>query len=113
MRDEHPYYADADYDAEYLPDNDPMPGGDADGLYDDLIDDGILESLIIIGLAAALVFLVYYRQQHQLAHRRDEDAARAQAGEQPIPQQPQADGGFFPQRDNPEFANWAAGGIGH
>jgi hypothetical protein len=44
-----------------------MPGGDD---YYDEIDDGIVESLIIVGLAAALVFLVYYRQQRQVNHRR-------------------------------------------
>jgi SEL1 protein len=96
-----------------------MPGGDADadGLYDDPLDDGILESLIIIGLAAALVFLIYYRQQHQLAHRRGEEAARArQQGEQAAPeaQQPQPeDRGLFPQPGDPEFQQWVAGGIGH
>jgi SEL1 protein len=70
LRDDHLYYGDNDYDDNYLPETDPMPGGDVDGLYEDAIDDGILESLIIIGLAAALVVLIYYRQQHQLAHRR-------------------------------------------
>jgi SEL1 protein len=96
-----------------------MPGGDADadGLYDDPLDDGILESLIIIGLAAALVFLIYYRQQQQLAHRRGEEAARAQQqGQQAAPaaQQPQPeDRGLFPQPGDPEFQQWVAGGIGH
>lgn len=42
---------------------DPMPGGDDN--FDDL-DDGLLESLIIVGLAATLAFLVYYRNQRQL-----------------------------------------------
>jgi SEL1 protein len=93
-----------------------MPGRDADGLYEDIIDDGILESFIIVGLAAALVFLMYYRQQRQLAHRRNEDAAREQRGEQPLPegQQPQQeDRGLFPQPGDPEFRQWVAGGIGH
>lgn len=91
-----------------------MPGGDADGLYEDFIDDGLLESFIIIGLAAALVFLIYYRQQHQLAHRNNDNAARNQdeQAQAPLPGQ-QADGGFFPQPGDADFANWAAGGIGH
>ena len=116
LMDEHPYYGDNDYDENYLADNDPMPGGDADALYDDIIDDGILESFIIIGLAAALVFLIYYRQQRQLAHRRGEDAARAQQDGQPAGdgQQPhQQDRGMFPQPGDPEFGQWVAGGIGH
>lgn len=112
LQDDHPYYADADYDDNYLPENDPMPGGDADGLYDDPLDDGILESFIIIGLAAALVFLIYYRQQHQLAHRRDE-AARGQQGDQPAQDQAQEDRGLFPQPGDPEFGQWVAGGVGH
>ncbi|RDW87720.1 hypothetical protein BP5796_03414 [Coleophoma crateriformis] len=111
LQDDHPYYADSH---DYLPDTDPMPGGDADGLYEDFIDDGLLESFIIIGLAAALVFLIYYRQQHQLAHRNNEDAAQNQDQQvqAPLPGQ-QADGGFFPRPGDPDFANWAAGGIGH
>ncbi|RFU26642.1 hypothetical protein B7463_g9708, partial [Scytalidium lignicola] len=105
LQDDYAYYGDGNYDESYLPDNDPMPGGDADGLYEDIIDDGVLESFIIIGLAAALVFLVYYRQQRQAMHRREE--ARAQGaqgmdGQQPIPQ----DRGFFPQPGDPEFNQW-------
>jgi SEL1 protein len=117
LQDDHPYYADADYEDNYLPANDPMPGGDADGMYDDIIDDGILESFIIIGLAAALVFLIYYRQQHQLAHRQNEEAARAQQGGQPAPEgqqeQAQEGRGLFPQPGDPEFGQWVAGGVGH
>ena len=91
-----------------------MPGGD-DEIYDDLVDDGILESFIIITLAAALVWLIYYRQQRQLAHRRQEEVARAQqAGQpEPVPQEQQPDGGFFPQPGDPGFPGWVAGGIGH
>ncbi|KAL3423511.1 ubiquitin-protein ligase sel1 [Phlyctema vagabunda] len=112
IRDDQPYYVDSDYDSDYVPD-DPMPGGDADGLYEDILDDGFLESLIIIGLAAALCFLIYYRQQHQLAHRREnQNDAAEQPADQPLPGQ-QPDGGFFPQPGDPNFAGWAAGGIGH
>jgi len=94
-----------------------MPGGDADGLYEDLIDDGLLESFIIIGLAAALVFLIYYRQQRQLAHRRGEEAANnAPQGNQPVADvQPaqQEDRGLFPQPGDPDYGQWVAGGFGH
>lgn len=86
------------------------------------IDDGVMESLVIVGLAAALAFLVYYRQQRQQAHQRqEEEARRRQQGDQggqvvggggaPAPQQP--DRGMFPRPGDPEFANWVAGGIGH
>lgn len=89
-----------------------MPGGDADGMYDDIIDDGILESLIIIMLAGALVFLIYWRQQHQLRHRGEQQAAEAQQGQQ-NQQHQQQDRGLFPQPGDPDFNAWVAGGIGH
>jgi len=96
-----------------------MPGGDSDGMYDDIIDDGIIESLVLIGLGAALVFLIYYRQARQLAHRQNEQAAAAQQGaQQPGQEQQQQQpeqnlGGFFPQPGDPAFGQWMAGGVGH
>lgn len=105
------YYGDADYDDNYLPENDPMPGGDADGMYEDIIDDGILESIAIIVLAAALIGLIYYRQQRQQAHRQGQEA---QNGAVPEGQPQQgAGGGLFPQPGDPEFGQWVAGGVGH
>lgn len=71
---------------------------------------------MIIGLAAALAFLVYYRQARQVeARRRQQEeqgqgAAVAADGNQ---QQQQQDRGLFPDPNNPEFANWIAGGVGH
>jgi SEL1 protein len=93
-----------------------MPG--EEDMYDDIIDDGILESFIIISLVAALLWLLYYRQQRQQqAHRRQEELARAQQAGQPAPvpqQQPQeADRGLFPPPGDPAFPEWVAGGIGH
>lgn len=104
LSDDHPYYADDD--ESYLPEHNEMPGGDADGMYDDIIDDGILESLIILTLAGTLVFLIYYRQQRQLAaHARNGPDGGGQQGEQ-IPQgQPPQPG----DRDQ-EFAPWVAEG---
>jgi SEL1 protein len=99
-----------------------------DGMTDgddlDLDDDGLVESVMILGLAAALVFLLMYRQQRQQAARRQEEARRqpqqpqqggvqgaAAAGNQ---QQPQAqERGFFPQPGDPNFGQWGAGGVGH
>jgi SEL1 protein len=118
--------------------DDAMPGGD-ESYYDD-VDDALLETLIIVGIAATLAFLVYYRQQRQLQQRRAAEggvgieananaaavaAAPGQvAGPQPTgaPQRnqqqregrPQAnERGFFPQPGDPDFAAWAAGGVGH
>jgi SEL1 protein len=104
--------------------SDPMPGGDDN--YDDF-DDGLLESLIIIGLAATLAFLVYYRQQRQLQNRRAAQAAQAanapvpaaaaqlaaEAGARPAGPPAEAERGFFPNPGDPDWNQWVAGGVGH
>lgn len=124
LEDQHPYYHSTDED-EF---SGPLP---ADEFYDD-IDESIVESLIIIALAGALAFLVYYRNQRQTNHRRDverEEHQRQQqqppppppqveAGDQPRRRQlglegQQADGGFFPPPGDPGYAQWVAGGAGH
>lgn len=81
---------------------DAMTGSDGQPRGDELDEDGVIDSLIILGLAAIIVFLVYYRQQRQQqAHRQaDENAARP-AGAAP------------PQPGDPQFAQWGAGGVGH
>ena len=122
LEDPHPYYGDGgddEYADSALPDG--MPGGD-DDYYDD-IDESLVESFIIIGLAATLAFLVYYRNQRQAGHRRaaEQQEQQAQAGgvavaDQPQPQvvpAQQADGGFFPPPDDPNYGVWVAGGVGH
>ncbi|RYP76585.1 hypothetical protein DL771_001654 [Monosporascus sp. 5C6A] len=134
------YYEDEDgaYD-EYYGD-DGITGSDGQPLGEDFGDEGVLESLVILGLAAAIAFLMYYRAQRQQAHRQaQEDAARQQQQQQQqnagaaaaVPptnqnqnnlnnqnrnQQAQqaprgGGGGFFPQGPGaPDFAQWAAPG---
>ncbi|KAI1003228.1 hypothetical protein K3495_g4975 [Podosphaera aphanis] len=111
LRKEDKSYSDRDYEDAFLSDNNPMPGGDTDGLYDDIIEDGFLESLIIVGLCAALVFLIWYRQHRRHAHQGnpEERAAEGQNRGAAAPQ----DRGLFPNRGDPEFAQWVAGGVGH
>lgn len=96
-----------------------MPGDALD------FDDGIMESIVILGLAGALAFLVMYRQHRQQAARRREEEERRQqqqqvgqpgggaamGNQQPPP--PQEQRGFFPQLGDPNFGQWAAGGVGH
>ncbi|OCK77349.1 HCP-like protein [Lepidopterella palustris CBS 459.81] len=95
-----------------------IPGRD-DDYYAEEIDYDILESLIILSLTAALAFLVYYRaqRQRQAEERRRQEQAQAvgqvQAEGQQQQQQQQGDRGVFPQQNDPEFLNWAAGGVGH
>ena len=100
---------------------DGLPG---DEIYDE-IDEGILESLVILGLAGLLAWLVWYRQQ-RLERRRREADERARGGgviadqagvvgegRPPAVPGQQADGGFFPPPGDPNFNNWVAGGVGH
>lgn len=88
-----------------------------DGYYDDLefdIDDGMLEGLLIVGLAATLFVLVYIRQQQQ-RNRQNQNAANGQAdgnGNANVNANAN-DRGFFPRPDDPEFGQWVAGGVGH
>ncbi|EEP82235.1 conserved hypothetical protein [Uncinocarpus reesii 1704] len=113
---------------------DTADAGDASsGYYDDLdldIEDGMLESLIIIGLAATLVVLLHFRQQRAMRrannvapeHNNNRDgsqtAGQAAAGgvaaeDQRQRQQGGEDRGFFPAPDDPEYPAWVAGAIGH
>lgn len=89
-----------------------MPG--ADSPLPEELEEGLTETFIILGLAAALAFLVYYRQQRQQAHR-EENAVRAQAGAPGQAGGPVVPGdrGAFPPVNQPEFRQWVAGGIGH
>jgi SEL1 protein len=92
-----------------------MPGGDD---YYDEIDDGVLESLLIVSLTAVLAFLVYYRQQRQVQQRNQQQQQQRppdvnQQYGQGQNQEHDEDRGLFPRADDPEFINWAAGGIGH
>ncbi|KAI9752229.1 MAG: hypothetical protein M4579_005705 [Chaenotheca gracillima] len=114
LEDDQLYYDDMDDEDTTDPIRDSLPGDD--GFYDE-IEEGILESFIIIGLAAALAFLVYYRQQRQFNHRRDaqnnQQAGAGGAQQAPAQGQPQQgeDRGFFPQPGDPEFGQWVAGGT--
>lgn len=95
----------------------PMPGGDAYWEGDEY-DDGILETLLIGGLIAALGWLIYYRQRQQRAaeqRRRHGQQALDQGEPAQQPQQPgeQPNGGFFPQPGDPAWNDWVAGGIGN
>ncbi|KAJ5204763.1 uncharacterized protein N7498_005642 [Penicillium cinerascens] len=88
-----------------------------DGYYDDLdfdIDEGMLEGLLIVGLAATLLVLVYIRQQQQ-RNRQNENAANAgnANGNGNANANNANNRGFFPQPGDPEFGQWVAGGVGH
>ncbi|KND91269.1 Protein sel-1 [Tolypocladium ophioglossoides CBS 100239] len=66
-------------------------------------DDGVLESILIIGITMALVCLLWWRQRMQQVHAQEEDRRR----NQPV---------RLPQGNQGDHANafreWAAGGIG-
>lgn len=113
--DSDPNYHSAEDDDFVDQQADTMPGGDD---FYDIIDESIVESLIIIGLAATLAFLVYYRQQRQTNHQRQQVAAQQAQGQggvlgvAPVEGQ-QPNGGFFPPEGDPGFGQWVAGGVGH
>jgi SEL1 protein len=92
-----------------------------DGYYDDMdldIDDSVLEGLLIVGLAATLLVLVYIRQQQQ-RNRQNANAANqggnanGNANANANANANNNDRGFFPQPGDPEFGQWVAGGVGH
>ncbi|KAJ5627639.1 hypothetical protein N7490_009867 [Penicillium lividum] len=96
---------------------------DHDDGYADLefdIDDGMLEGLLIVGLAATLLVLVYIRQQQQ-RNRQNQNAANQANGNANANANANVNGngnagndrGFFPQPGDPEFGQWVAGGVGH
>lgn len=87
----------------------------ADDIYDDTIgngeafdeDDGVLESILIIGITMSLVFLLWWRQRMQQAHAQAEDRRRREQG---LPPRPPAEN---PQNGAADgFPGWAAGGMG-
>ncbi len=117
MKDDQAYYGAEEDDADLT---DPVPEhiSGTEDVYGDLIDDGILESLLIVGLAAFLAGLVYMHQQRQLNRARQAQNGQGQAGnndnnqaEQPPPAPP--DRGLFPQPGDPDFGQWVAGGVAH
>ncbi|KAF7718183.1 Uncharacterized protein PECH_005644 [Penicillium ucsense] len=96
----------------------PVQSDQGDGYYDDLdldIDDAVLEGLLIVGLAATLLVLVYIRQQQQRNRENANaanQAANANGGGNEM-ENNNNDRGLFPQPGDPEFAQWVAGGVGH
>jgi len=103
-----------------------MPGGDADEHFyegDEWadIDDGLVESLIIVTLAGALALLVYARQARQRLTQQEQDRRRREregeadgnGGAQQHAAGQGQNGGFFPDPGDPEFNNWVVGGVGH
>lgn len=86
---------------------DTMPGGD--DFYDDL-DDGIVESLLIVGLAAALALLVMYRRR-----RADDRERRQQQANGQVPvvadNRMEQDPALFAQPGDLDFVGWNGPGL--
>lgn len=81
-----------------------IPGGEEyyEGEYEG-VADGVAETLVIVGLAAMLAALVWWRQQRALQERRRLERHGEEAALQ--------DRGLFPAPAQPEFQEWVAGGI--
>ncbi|KAK7743339.1 ERAD-associated protein [Diatrype stigma] len=130
------YYEDDDgayeeyYDGDGITGSDGQPLGGGGG--DEFGDEGVVESLVILGLAAAIVFLMYYRAQRQQAHRQaQEEAARRLLQQQQQdgagggggggapPNQQAGGGGLFggggppPNFHPPQWPAAGPGGLGH
>lgn len=100
-----------------------MPGA-ADDFFDEDISDGLFESLAIMGLAAALAFLVIIRRRRaDERERRERERAGAEGQQQgggnaggaaaaPV-NAGGGNGGLFPQPGDGDFMDWAVGGVGH
>lgn len=78
----------------------------------------MIETILIVGIAAAIAALVYYRQERQRQHRRQqEEQARQNGGVVPAAdagaQPGQNDAGVFPPPGDPAWNDWVAGGVGH
>ncbi|PSR88478.1 hypothetical protein BD289DRAFT_473771 [Coniella lustricola] len=113
------YYDDSLYDDIY---DDAMPGGDDPHYHAAEDDEGFIDTIVIMGLAISLAFFVYYRQQRERALQarrqvqQQQQQQQQQIGNIGVPAQlppQQNEGGFFPPPGDPNFANWAAGGVGH
>lgn len=92
------HLGDEDLDTAIPEEDDPhIPGDD---YYGDEYPEDLTESLVILGLAAAVAVLVYYRQwrtQTAARRRRAEEVARARAeGREPPPPEPQPEVEFNP-----------------
>jgi SEL1 protein len=128
---------------DYDESNSPMPGGDADYPYDDIDSEILESLLILAlaGLFAFLIYYRQQRarrlEEERRLEQRDLDQLQAieqvrrqnELGLQALEQRPdnlhppqqqqdqqqeqQQDRGMFPHRNDPEFMDWAAGGIGH
>lgn len=92
--------------------DDTMPGGDAPH-YPGAEDDGFVDTLIIMGLAMALAFIVYYRQHRERAEqaRRQREQQQAQGQQQGGNAGAAPNNGGFQPPPNPAFEDWIAGGA--
>ncbi|KAH6651711.1 hypothetical protein BKA67DRAFT_537571 [Truncatella angustata] len=104
LSDDRFQYDDGGYDDLY---EDGIVGSDGQPFDEDDIE-GVIDSLIILSVAAAIVALVWYRNARQQAHRQAEDNAARAGGRPPVPQP-----GAVPQPGLQPFQPLGAGGIGH
>lgn len=111
IKDEGMYY-EMEFDDIY---DDAMPGGDGPHITGE-DDEGFMDTMIIMALALSLAFFIYYRHQREQAEnarRRREQQQGGQNAPQAAPPAAQNNGGLFPPPGDPNFAQWAAGGVGH
>lgn len=125
LQDDAYYYDDVMYDDIY---DDTMPGGDAPHYPGGEGEgDGLVDTMVIMGLALSLAFFIYYRQQRERAEQarrlREQQQQQQQGGNVAgggggVPPaaaaaQNNGAGGFFPPPGDPNLNQWVVGGVGH
>ena len=110
LEDDNLYYEDDMYGGGGEGDDDDVFEGTIGAGEGDVDDGGVLESIVIIGVTMALVFLVWWRQRMQQAHAEAEEERRRNQGQAAAgAHQPAANRGG----DGADaFGAWAAGGVG-
>ncbi|KAI1170808.1 hypothetical protein F4777DRAFT_567821 [Nemania sp. FL0916] len=118
LQDDERFYEDP-YEEYY---DETITGSDGEPMGDELDGDldGLFESFLILSLVGSIMFLMWYRNQRQQAHRQAQENAARQQHAAPLPPQngilpggQQQQQPPFPPMVDPHFPQWGAGGVGH
>lgn len=116
-----------------------MPGGDENFYTDEDYDDDIFEGVLMATCVAALATLFWVRARWQAQQAQGQGQAQGQVqgqgqaqgqvqdqegggqqnnggngdAQQAQQQEGQGDRGVFPARNDPNYMDWVAGGVGH
>jgi SEL1 protein len=105
---------DPDFDpTDVIDDADLIDGRRIEDMTDEELWDeamgGMVETVLIIGLTVMLGILLLWRRQREEARIRERERQRQDQGGAAR----EEDRGVFPDAQDPDFMNWAVGGVGH